>query len=69
MKTFYLDNWPDEGDLAKVEEAVIAEGHKIELSEVLFSKPCINVHKYTYRSEASIRYWLNVAGCKVIEVA
>lgn len=67
MTTFYLDRLPDEGDLARIEEAVQAEGHRVELAEVLHTTPAINVHGYTYRCERSLRYWLNVAGCSVLD--
>jgi len=67
MRTFYLSGELDKGDLNNVENAVNAEGHKIELAEVLCSIPAINVHGYTYRCESSIKYWLNVAGVKVIK--
>lgn len=75
FRTLYLDQpLSDDSDLNSgllhcLEQAVRAEGHEVELSEVLCDKPAINVHGYTYRSEASLRYWLNVAGVQVKEVA
>ncbi len=69
FKTLYVNHLPHEGDLYRVEKAVRAEGHDIELAEVLCDQPAINVHRYTYRSESSLRYWLSVAGVTIREVA
>jgi hypothetical protein len=69
FRTLYLNRLLDDGDLQTVESAVRAEGHDIELAEVMCDQPAINVHRYTYRSEGSLRYWLNVAGVQIVEVA
>lgn len=69
MRTFYLDNPLDEGDLARVEDAVNSEGHEIELAEVISEMICINVHNHTTECDEALKYFLGMAGCKVLEIS